>query len=88
MWSNKSKSVREIKPDARLDCFGLLCPMPIIQTAQKIKEMKKGEVLEVTSTDEGIKEDMPAWCRQTGQEYLGLKEDGEVIKVFVKKTKD
>jgi TusA-related sulfurtransferase len=80
--------VREIQPDVRLDCFGLLCPMPIIQTAQKIKEMKRGEVLEVTSTDEGIKEDMPAWCRQTGQEYLGLEEDGEVIKVYVRKTKD
>jgi TusA-related sulfurtransferase len=62
--------------------------MPIIQTAQKIKEMKKGEVLEVTSTDTGIKEDMPAWCRQTGQEFLGLEEEGEVIKVYVRKLKD
>lgn len=62
--------------------------MPIIQTAQKIKEMKVGEVLEIVSTDEGIKEDMPAWCRQTGQEYLGLQEEDEVIRVFVKKTKE
>ena len=82
------KQRREMTVDVKLDCFGLLCPMPIIQTAQKIKEMKSGEVLEVTSTDEGIKEDMPAWCRQTGHEYLGLEEDGEVIKVYVKKTKD
>ncbi len=77
-----------MKADVKLDCFGLLCPMPIIQTAQKIKEMKKGEVLEVTSTDEGIKEDMPAWCRQTGQEFIGIEEEGEVIKVYVKKLKD
>ncbi|MGD8534387.1 MAG: sulfurtransferase TusA family protein [Candidatus Aminicenantes bacterium] len=77
-----------MKADVKLDCFGLLCPMPIIQTAQKIKEMKKGEVLEVTSTDTGIKEDMPAWCRQTGQEFLGLEEEGEVIKVYVRKLKD
>lgn len=77
-----------IKADERLDCFGLLCPMPIIQTAQKIKGMRIGEVLEVVSTDEGINEDMAAWCRQTGQEYLGLKEEGGVIKVYVKKIKD
>jgi tRNA 2-thiouridine synthesizing protein A len=77
-----------MKADVKLDCFGLLCPMPIIRTAQKIKEMKKGEVLEVTSTDEGIKEDMPAWCRQTGQEFLGLEEESEVIKVYVRKLKD
>ena len=55
-----------MKVDQRLDCFGLLCPMPIIQTAKKIKEMKAGEVLEVISTDKGIREDMPAWCMQTG----------------------
>jgi tRNA 2-thiouridine synthesizing protein A len=79
---------KRVKADQKLDCFGLLCPMPIAQTAQKIKEMKIGEVLEVISTDAGIGEDMPAWCRQTGQEYLGLEEEGETIKVFIKKVKD
>ncbi len=79
---------KRVKADVKLDCFGLLCPMPIVQTAQKIKEMKIGEVLEVISTDEGIREDMPAWCRQTGQEYLGLEEEGETIKVYVRKVKD
>lgn len=74
--------------DETLDCFGLLCPMPIIQTAKKIKVMKVGEVLEVVSTDKGIKEDMPAWCRQTGQQYLGLEEEGEIFKVYVKKVRE
>ncbi len=77
-----------MKADKTLDCFGLLCPMPIIQAANKIKEMKIGEVLEVISTDKGIKMDMPAWCRQTGQEYLGLEEEGEVFKAYVKKVKE
>lgn len=77
-----------MKADVNLDCYGLLCPMPIIQTAKKIKEMTVGQVLEVVSTDEGIKEDMPAWCRQTGHEYLGLEKEGDVFKVYVKKTKD
>ena len=49
-----------MQADVTLDCYGLLCPMPIIQTAKKIKEMIVGQVLEVVSTDEGIKEDMPA----------------------------
>lgn len=77
-----------MQADLTLDCYGLLCPMPIIQTAKKIKEMIVGQVLEVVSTDEGIKEDMPAWCRQTGHEYLGLEEEGDVYKVYVRKTKD
>ena len=74
--------------DQTLDCYGLLCPMPIIQTAQKIKQMKVGETLEVLATDKGILEDMPAWCRQTGQEFLGIEEDGELFKAYVKKIRD
>ena len=36
-----------------------------------------------------IIQDMPAWCKATGHEYLGMEEDenGE-IKVYVKKTHD
>jgi TusA-related sulfurtransferase len=77
-----------MKSDAMLDCYGLLCPMPIIQTAKKIKELRIGEILEVVSTDEGIAADMPAWCRMTGQEYLGLEKDGDVFRVYVRKLKD
>jgi len=74
--------------DDVLDCYGLLCPMPIIQTSQKVRAMKIGEVLEIVSTDKGIKEDMPAWCRQTGQEFLGLVEEDGVYKAYVKKIKE
>ena len=77
-----------MKADDTLDCYGLLCPMPIIQTAQRIKEMEIGKILEVISTDEGIKEDMPAWCRQTGQEFLWLEKEGDLYKVYVKKIKE
>ena len=86
--NNCSEAKKIVKAEVSLDCFGLLCPMPIIQTAKKIKEMKVGQILEVISTDRGIQEDMPAWCRQTGQQYLGSKEEGKIIKVYIKKTKD
>ena len=74
-----------MRADVTLDCFGLLCPMPIIETAKKIKEMKTGQVLEVLSTDEGIKTDMPAWCKATGNEFLGVEEKDGEYKVYVKK---
>jgi TusA-related sulfurtransferase len=45
-------------------------------------------VLEVVSTDEGIKTDMPAWCKATGQEYLGVEgSDGE-YRAYVRKAKE
>jgi TusA-related sulfurtransferase len=75
-----------MKADKTLDCVGLYCPMPIVKTAEKFKELKPGEVLEVIADDRGIKQDMPAWCQTTGHEFLGMEEVGGEIKVYVKKT--
>ena len=77
-----------MEADRKLDCVGLYCPMPIVKTAEKIKELKAGEVLEVLADDKGIKQDMPAWCQKTGQECLGMEEAGGEIKVYVKKVHD
>ncbi len=72
----------------KLDCYGLLCPMPIIETAKKIKELKIGDMLEIRATDEGIKTDLPAWCKATGQEFIGIEEkDGEYLG-YVRKVKE
>ena len=75
-----------MKADQTLDCVGLYCPMPIYKTNEKIKELKTGETLEVVADDKGIKLDMPAWCKTTGHEFLGMEEEGGEIKVYVKKT--
>ena len=78
-------AIKDIKPDEVLDCVGLACPMPIHKTSLAIKKMEPGQVLEVQADDDGIEKDMPAWCKVTGNEYLGLaKEDGE-YRVFVRK---
>ncbi len=75
-----------MKADQTLDCMGLYCPMPIVRTAEKFKELKPGEILEVVADDKGIKLDMPAWCEATGHEYLGMEEEDGEIRVYVKKT--
>lgn len=58
------------EPDATLDTFGRLCPVPIIMTAKRIKSMAEGEVLAVLSDDRGILEDMPLWCRSSRNELV------------------
>ncbi len=76
-----------MKADETLDCIGLYCPMPIANTANKLKGLEVGQVLEILADDEGIKEDMPAWCRTTGHELVGMEEEAGQYKVYVKKTK-
>jgi len=77
-----------MQADKSIDCFGLMCPMPIIKTAQTVKGMKIGQVLEVVATDKGIKQDMPAWCKTTGNECMSIEDKGEEIKVYVRKTRE
>ncbi len=53
-----------------LDCgSGLLL---IIRAA--INKIEDGQILEIRSTDIGVKEDLPAWCRMTENQYLGRRQ--------------
>lgn len=74
-----------VQADKTLDCLGLYCPMPIVKTSMTMDEMENGQVLEVLSDDVGIKDDMPAWCKSTGNELLGLEEEDSEIRVYVRK---
>ncbi len=78
--------MRELKADKSLDCIGLYCPMPIVKAAAAMQELGKDQVLEVLADDKGITEDMPAWCRTTGNECLGIEEENGIFKAYVKKT--
>jgi len=86
-WSEQAAvmEIKDIKADEVLDCVGLLCPMPILKTSNKLKEMLPGQVIEVQSDDDGIIKDMPAWCRSTGNEYLGVATVNGEYHSFVRK---
>lgn len=75
-----------MKADANLDCLGLYCPMPIMQTKVKLDGLESGQVLEVLADDPGVKPDMAAWCRRTGNELLGIEEEDGQIKLLVRKA--
>ncbi len=53
-----------------LDARGLLCPLPVIRTQDRIKNLQPGELLEVVATDPGTMQDIPAWCRVHGHELV------------------
>ncbi len=73
--------------DQTLDCTGLQCPLPVIKTAQAIRALAVGQVLELLATDPGVEPDMRAWSGRTGNELLGIDKRGEVFHVLIRRAK-
>jgi len=68
-----------------LDLKGLSCPLPIAKTAQAIRELRSGELIEALATDPGSVPDFAAWTRSTGNELVEQTEDGGVYRFLIRK---
>lgn len=75
-----------MKAAATLDATGTLCPIPIVWTAERIRTVPIGEVLEVLATDEAIVDDLPAWCRAMGHEFLGFELEPPVYHGYTRRS--
>ncbi|MDH5766350.1 MAG: sulfurtransferase TusA family protein [Gammaproteobacteria bacterium] len=62
-----------------LDARRMFCPMPVIRTQDKVKELSSGDILEVTCTDPGALNDIPAWCRINGHMVLEAREEKDEV---------
>jgi len=66
-----------------LDARNSLCPMPVIKTQNKIYELSTGDILEVTCTDPGALNDIPAWCRINGHRVVETREQDEEVIIVI-----
>ena len=67
----------------RLDCSGMQCPGPIMEVFKSMKELKEGEMVEVTASDPGFAKDIVSWCRRTGNTLVSNeKKNGEYVAVI------
>ena len=68
-----------------VDARGLSCPMPIVKTAQAIKTIPSGGLIEVLATDAGSVKDIAAWSRTTGNELVEQTVDGGVYRFVLRR---
>ncbi|HEX5579301.1 MAG TPA: sulfurtransferase TusA family protein [Candidatus Limnocylindria bacterium] len=68
-----------------VDARGLSCPMPIVKTAQAIKTVPSGGLVEVLATDPGSVKDFAAWSRSTGNEIVEQSADGGVFRFVLRR---
>lgn len=81
------EELKNMQADRVVDARGTSCPGPILAAKKSIVEVPVGQVMEVLASDAGTKKDLPAWCKKTGHEFLGMFEDAGDIKLYIKRTK-
>jgi tRNA 2-thiouridine synthesizing protein A len=59
------------EPVEVLDCRGQRCPLPVIKLAKRLPELPAGGVLRVLADDPAAGNDIRAWCRMRGQQFVG-----------------
>ena len=71
----------------RLDCCGMQCPGPIMEVFKSVKDMKDGELLEVSASDPGFAKDIVSWCKRTGNTLVSNEErDGAYVAIIRRGT--
>ena len=70
----------------KVDACGIQCPGPILKMKQTMDELSAGEHLEIRATDAGFLRDAEAWCRSTGNRFVGKRSEGGIHVVEVEKA--
>lgn len=81
------KFVENVKADVTADIVYMMCPMHLLKLDEQLKELEKGQILEILTDYDGALEDIPGWCEKTGNEFLGLEETDEYYKFYIRKAR-
>jgi len=82
-----SEDLSSIQVDSTVDARGSACPGPLLEAKKGIGKVLVGKVLEIFSNDSGTRNDIPAWAKKVGHEYLGFLEADGYDKHFVRRKK-
>lgn len=73
MYSKLEKNTNPIESIAafEIDACGLQCPGPILKLKKTIDTLNIGQQLRISATDPGFPRDAAAWCKSTGNHFIG-----------------
>ena len=68
--------------DEDLDTTGLLCPLPVLKAAKRLRALPEGALLRLTADDPAAVVDVPHFCAEQGHELLSS-EDEDGVQIYV-----
>jgi tRNA 2-thiouridine synthesizing protein A len=73
--------------DKTIDARGMPCPGPLMNLIAAIRQGEVGHVLEVLSSDEGSKTDIPAWVAKARHELVETVPEDGYARFIVRKAR-
>jgi len=70
-----------------IDARGMPCPGPLMSLIGAIREGTVGDMIEVLSSDEGSKTDIPAWVAKAGHELVEVADDDGYSHFVIRKVR-
>jgi tRNA 2-thiouridine synthesizing protein A len=70
-----------------IDARGMPCPGPLMSLIGAIREGQVGDVIEVRSSDEGSRTDIPAWVAKARHELLEVVPEAGFARFIVRKAR-
>ena len=70
-----------------IDARGMACPGPLMALIGAIRQGQVGDVIEVLSSDEGSKSDIPAWVAKASHELIEVRAEDGYARFVVRKAR-
>ena len=68
-----------------LDATGLLCPLPVLKAAKRLKSMDSGQRLRLSADDPAAVVDVPHFCAEAGHTLVSSEERAGVQSYVIQK---
>lgn len=81
-----TEELKALTVQKQVDARGTACPGPLLAAKKAIGDIESGEIMEILSSDEGTKHDIPKWCEKMEHDFLGIIEEDSYSRLFLKKA--
>ena len=80
------EELKSVQSNTIVDARGTACPGPLLAAKKAIGDIESSEIMEIYSSDEGTKHDIPKWCGKMEHDFLGIIEEDSYSRLFLKKA--
>lgn len=76
-----------VQPSKTIDARGMACPGPLMALIGAIRQGQVGDLIEVWSSDQGSKTDIPAWVAKAKHELVSTVDENGYARFTVRKAR-